>query len=276
MKIVLFLFLLSGVLFSQQYDNYSAFESTNRKFYEGLTNVLEWYDIPVSAAYYYSAYFRNSGMGDFINLGPTHFEREFADKNGVHGNFSPGSIDKDIIPDIIFAGSLTATYVTGLLSKNSVSEKSFRRVFLLRKSLIYTYTLTEWVKNVVKRERPDGSDNRSFFSGHTSTTFSAATYIFLATNDLYDSWSLTKNDETLNMLFKSGTFAVCYGWASYVGYSRIRDKKHYLTDVLTGATVGSLISYFIYDYYMESDDMPGMIELIPGRESVNLSLKVNF
>jgi hypothetical protein len=38
-----------------------------------------------------------------------------------------------------------------------------------------------------------------------------------------------------------------YGWAGYVGYSRIKDKKHYLSDVLVGAAAGSLISYFIYD-----------------------------
>jgi len=274
-SIVAFL-LITSVICSQSYENVSSFQSTNLKLYQGVSEIFEWYDIPVGGAYFYRNYINPNNIGDKINLGPADFERQISDNYGISGNFSIGSMDKDLIPDILFYGGLAATYTSGLISQNSVDSRSFKRVLLFRKSLIYTYTLTEWVKNLVKRERPDGSNNRSFFSGHTATTFSAMTYLFLSSHELFDNWSVTANDEELRTLFNSATFLACYGWATYVGYSRIRDKKHYLSDVLTGAAVGTLVSYFLYDHYMADDSLPGMFELMPGRESLNLAVRVKL
>ena len=76
---------------------------------------------------------------------------------------------------------------------------------------------THLIKSTTKRTRPNGSNNKSFPSGHTSTSFVGAGY-FCA----YDS--------------KLCIPAVLI--ASSVGYLRIGADKHWLSDVLVGAGLG--------------------------------------
>lgn len=85
--------------------------------------------------------------------------------------------------------------------------------------------VTTGFKETISKERPDGSDNRSFPSGHTSVSFAAA-----------------------------ATLTNRYGWkvglpahalAAFVGASRIEAEKHDVVDVLAGAAVGSLSGFLI-------------------------------
>jgi membrane-associated phospholipid phosphatase len=120
-------------------------------------------------------------------------------------------------------------------------------------SLIYTYTLTEFAKNWVHRERPDGSDDKSFFSGHSSTTFTAASFLYREANDFFDTWKGTSNNTTLRTSLKIASFTALYGWAGYVAYSRMRDNKHYVSDVVVGAAVGTLIGNLVYNGYFSNE-----------------------
>jgi len=72
----------------------------------------------------------------------------------------------------------------------------------------------------VRRERPDGSNNLSFPSGHSSVTFATATVI-----ERHLGWRKA---------------IAAYAIASYVAMSRIHDDQHYLSDVIFGAAVGSI------------------------------------
>lgn len=86
--------------------------------------------------------------------------------------------------------------------------------------LILGSLVVQGFKYTVHRERPDGSEDVSFPSGHTQASFSLAT-------------SMTES----------------YGWkkalpfwamAVLTGASRIADDKHWLSDVTAGATIGIL------------------------------------
>ena len=92
------------------------------------------------------------------------------------------------------------------------------------KSFGVTVATTYALKYTVKRERPNGENNRSFPSGHTSSTFGAASFIHLR-----------------------------YGWkyaiapyigAIFTGYSRVVSKQHYLSDAIAGASIGLLSSWY--------------------------------
>jgi membrane-associated phospholipid phosphatase len=85
-------------------------------------------------------------------------------------------------------------------------------------SLGGAFIVTEGLKHLIPERRPDGSDDRSFPSGHTSVRFAAA-----------------------------ATLEKRYGWrvgvpahvvAAFVGVSRVAAKKHYVGDVLVGAAIG--------------------------------------
>jgi membrane-associated phospholipid phosphatase len=88
-------------------------------------------------------------------------------------------------------------------------------------ALIVNGAYTSILKYSVQRTRPDGSNNLSFPSGHTSTAFSLA-----AVADRHYGW-------------KVGVPA--YLLASGIGFSRIEKDKHYLSDVLAGATLGVIV-----------------------------------
>jgi membrane-associated phospholipid phosphatase len=71
------------------------------------------------------------------------------------------------------------------------------------------------VKMVIHRERPDGSDNMSFYSEHTALTAMGPRLVF-----------------TLPLTFSTG-------------YLRMAANKHYFTDVVVGAGVGLLTGRYI-------------------------------
>jgi len=77
---------------------------------------------------------------------------------------------------------------------------------------------TQVVKITAQRERPDGSDDRSFPSGHAAATFATANVI-----RRHYGW-------------RWGTLG--YGVAAYVAMARLSHNKHYLSDVVFGAAVG--------------------------------------
>ena len=75
-------------------------------------------------------------------------------------------------------------------------------------------------------------DNISFFSGHTAFTFAMATST---------GYLLEKSYPTKSALIWSSGLLV----ASFTGYLRTAADRHYMSDVLTGAFVGTLSSYLI-------------------------------
>lgn len=95
-------------------------------------------------------------------------------------------------------------------------------------------TTVNGLKYSVKRERPDGSGNNSFPSGHTATAFMAATI-------MHHEYGLTRSP-----LYSIGGYTV----ATATAFSRQLNNKHWLSDVLAGAGIGILsteIGYLITD-----------------------------
>jgi hypothetical protein len=85
---------------------------------------------------------------------------------------------------------------------------------------ILTEMLVEPLKFATQRQRPDGSNHLSFPSGHAAVTFAGATVL-----ERHLGWRRS---------------VLGYTIASYVAASRLHDNRHYLSDVLFGAAVGSV------------------------------------
>jgi membrane-associated phospholipid phosphatase len=88
-------------------------------------------------------------------------------------------------------------------------------------SAIVNFAYTEVLKVAVGRERPNGQDNKSFPSGHTSNAFTLATVA-----QVHYGW-------------KVGVPA--YVLAGLMGASRIDQDKHWLSDVVAGAVLGTVV-----------------------------------
>jgi membrane-associated phospholipid phosphatase len=86
---------------------------------------------------------------------------------------------------------------------------------------IVNFAYTELIKVTVRRERPNGQDNKSFPSGHTSNAFALA-----AVAQRHYGW-------------KIGVPA--YLLAGVMGASRINQDKHWFSDVVGGAALGYIV-----------------------------------
>lgn len=100
-----------------------------------------------------------------------------------------------------------------------------------------TVATTELLKRAVGSERPNGRDDRSFPSGHTSISFAAA-----------------------------GHLHARYGWqwgapalaaAAFVGVSRVEARQHRWEDVIAGALIGTATAHLFTSRF---DDR---VELLP-------------
>jgi len=94
----------------------------------------------------------------------------------------------------------------------------------LTRSLAITGLIVGTVKMSVDRGRPNGG-GQSFPSGHTAVAFTAAPVIGAHFGARY------------------GTLA--YGMATLTALGRMEDNKHYFSDVIAGATIGTLVSRIV-------------------------------
>ena len=276
MKLFILILILLQIEFAQVKTGGERVINTFTQIYNGLSQSLELYDIPIGALYLSRHAINKSNFGDFITVSPTSFEVSFSKSVGENGHVSLGSMDKDILPHSIFLSRIGVNILLDIFTQRKITSTPYKNAFLFQKSLIYTYTLTELTKQLIKRERPDNSDDRSFFSGHTSTTFAAATYLYLEMNELYTGSDFFRQNIVLQKTAQVLTFSTLFGWAGYVGYSRIRDNKHYLSDVITGASIGILVSYLVHKHYNVADEESGDLQIYSSKQGLQLTFCMKF
>src|SRR5690606_32643623 len=88
-----------------------------------------------------------------------------------------------------------------------------------------TILVTQGLKEAIPSRRPDGSDNKSFPSGHASTSFAAAA--------------------TLHNRYGWEAGLPAYVVASFVGLGRVEARRHRVRDVLAGAAIGTATGHLI-------------------------------
>lgn len=122
---------------------------------------------------------------------------------------------------LTLAGINAAAFIIGGAANN---EKLFETAKALLEANILTAFSTSVLKVSIGRERPDGSGTRftsSFPSGHTSGSFALAS--------------------TFDSMYGHKAGIPLYVFAGFVGLTRISDNKHFLSDVLFGAALGTAI-----------------------------------
>lgn len=115
------------------------------------------------------------------------------------------------------AGGALATYGVGVLSGHA----KVRHVGSdLIRSQMLNAIITRGLKFVAHRERPSGSPD-SMPSGHTSASFTTAA--------------------VLGSHFGPRVGIPAYAFAGFIGWTRIRDNAHWLTDVIIGGAIGATV-----------------------------------
>ncbi len=117
-----------------------------------------------------------------------------------------------------FAFQLSAGAATYAIGKSVGNNKAALVGRDIIRAQVLSQTLVQAVKYTVQRERPDGSNNKSFPSGHSASAFATATVI-----QRHYGW-------------KAGVPA--YALGGYIALARMAWNRHHATDVVMGAGFG--------------------------------------
>jgi len=114
-------------------------------------------------------------------------------------------------------------FVAGMFTAGRLAHGSrFRAMtYDMLDAAIVNFAYSEVIKVTVGRERPNGQDNKSFPSGHTSNAFALA-----AVAQEHYGWKIG---------------VPSYLLAGLMGASRVNQDKHWLSDVVAGAAVGTIV-----------------------------------
>lgn len=121
------------------------------------------------------------------------------------------------------------------------------------------------LKTETKSQRPDGTDRRSFPSGHTATAFMSAEFL------------RKEYGETMP-------------WAAVIGYTaatatgalRVYHNKHWLTDVVAGAGLGILSTNLAYLIHSKTTKLSHRVmsskklTMLPGYQQKTMSLSLIY
>ena len=128
------------------------------------------------------------------------------------------------------AASVYALNAMEIEGKNNLKDRSI----ILATSYLMMSTTVFALKKITKVERPDGTSNNSFPSGHTANAFAGAEFL----------WQEYKDK------------SIWYGISGYIvatgtGLFRMYNNRHWLTDVAAGAGIGILstkAAYWLFPY----------------------------
>jgi membrane-associated phospholipid phosphatase len=147
----------------------------------------------------------------------------------------------DIVGGLPVQGGITAgAFLAGQLFKNNkLTHFGLDNL----QAQVFTGGVALVIKNLSHRARPEtgegafkwygpfkGWGNESFFSGHTAFSFCTANMVYLHSGKKW--W----------------VGVLGFGTATAVGLSRMQQQKHWSSDVVMGAIMGTAISGFVYKH----------------------------
>ncbi len=132
--------------------------------------------------------------------------------------------------DALFVLLPAVGFTTALIKHDREGQIQFTRAFAANA------LITLGLKGAVDKRRPNGECCDSFPSGHTSFAFMGATF--------------------LQRRYGRNYAIPAYAAASFVGFSRVDSDKHFVEDVVAGAAIGYLSSYFLTSRYPGASVVP--------------------
>lgn len=233
-KGILFLLLaiLSNIAFAQ-IDTISLNKAYIKKYWDDTKSIItsparwqqdDWITLGVLISGTGSLMFADQAIADFSQ------EHRSNEIDRFSANFmEPFDLEYSML-------LMSGFFAHGILAKN---KKSVSTALLAFESYVLASLITRVPKNLLGRERPDNWEGNgpfvfkgpfhgnSFPSGHTTASFAIASVI--ATQYREHKW----------------VPIVAYSVASLTGLSRVYDNKHWLTDVVAGATIGTLVGNLV-------------------------------
>ncbi|HUK82580.1 MAG TPA: phosphatase PAP2 family protein [Verrucomicrobiae bacterium] len=159
-----------------------------------------------------------------------------------------------------------ALFGSGLLVQN---EKLADSGFLAAESVAYAGALSEGIKFLTGRERPDtgknqyqfrrpgsGSSNSSFVSGEAIVAFAFASSVSEVWQNPWVTWPL-------------------YTFAGAAAFQRVYDNRHWLSDVVGAAFLGHTVGKELVHFHYRRD-VDGVLQPYITRDTVGMQMTFRF
>lgn len=125
---------------------------------------------------------------------------------------------------------------------------------------------TSLLKDATGRERPNKRNDRSFPSAHASAAFSFATLANRNVDAINWPKPAKRTLQTVNLLLATG-----------VAWARVEASKHYPSDVLAGAALGTFLSSFIHDAFLSTpEDDRFQLLVFPQKDGGSVQIAFSF
>jgi membrane-associated phospholipid phosphatase len=183
--------------------------------------------------------------------------------NGFHNN-RPVKFSKPM-PFYIdhFHYSIAAVGVLSPLLGGKSKHSFWDRSIYLFSGFAVSSAITLPLKEIMGVVRPDGSDTRSFPSGHATTAFAMA------------QWLREEYKQSHPILSLSG-----YLIAGTTAFTRVRYNKHWVADVIMGAGIGILSTKMVYRFFpngfSKRDTPQSVLFPIYDSQSVGMGAQITF
>lgn len=162
-----------------------------------------------------------------------------------------------------------------LLADAKMRSEADDIAYLYLETMAVTGVLTELTKVTAQRIRPwvyneevplekkEGVEaKKSFFSGHTSTSFAGTVFFAHVFSDFYP-----------ESRWRPYVWAGSLTLASAVAYWRVRAGRHFPTDVIAGALVGGAVAYFIPELHKRTESS---VTTFASGAPMMISLRIRF
>jgi hypothetical protein len=126
------------------------------------------------------------------------------------------------------AVAVYALNLAGIKGKHNLVD----RTLILTISVVMEQSVAMLLKSTTNQVRPDGSNNRSFPSGHTANGFATAEFLYQEYKDVSPFYGIAG-----------------YVVASATGALRMYNNRHWFSDVVTGAGIGMMSTKIVYRVY---------------------------
>lgn len=153
------------------------------------------------------------------------------------------------VDDFTVHAPILFPYALDFLIKDYAKNDFLNRSILLFKSEVIMMALVYPIKYFVNEPRPDGSEYKSFPSGHTAQAFVAATFMH-------------EELKHKSIWYSIGAYTI----ASSVGAFRLLNNRHWTSDVLAGAAIGIIstkIAYLTHKYKWGKKENGIQVSFIP-------------
>ncbi|MBN1352463.1 phosphatase PAP2 family protein [candidate division KSB1 bacterium] len=174
---------------------------------------------------------------------------------------------------------LEITYIVlplSLLLSNKIRDDYQTYGAMYLQTALFTAGMVQLTKGLTQRARPYAYNpelamqrkmtrdaRRSFYSGHTAAAFSSAAFI---TKVYYDTYPDSK--------WKPVVAGTSFLGASIVGLLRVKAGKHFPTDVLVGAMMGTLTGYLIPELHKK--DAADIIQTRAQPDGIQFSVRFSL